>query len=78
MNMRLRMVGLAPLLVVGMCWTVKRRQKEGLVKVDRNRCRKKECITIPYSNDNQIVTDGWLVSSSTDVPTKNAKSLTPL
>ena len=31
----------------------------------------------PYSVDSQIIANGWLVSSCTDVPTKNAKSLTP-
>ena len=31
--------------------------------------------TIPYSNDSQNIMDGWLVSSSTDVPTKNATPL---
>ena len=29
-----------------------------------------EYITIPYSNSSQNIMDGWLVSSSTDVPTK--------
>ena len=52
--------------------------KDGLVKLDRNRCRKIEYITIPYSNDSQNVKHGCLVSASTDVPTTNAKSLTPL
>ena len=37
-----------------------------------------ESITIPYSNDSQGVRDGWLVSSSTGVPTKNVKPLIPL
>ena len=42
------------------------------MKLDRNRHWKVECTTLPYSND------GWLVSSSTGVPTKNAKPLTSL
>ena len=47
--------------------------KDELVKLDRNRFRKMECITNPYSNDSHNITYGWLVSSCTDVPTKNAK-----
>ena len=43
-----------------------------------NKRRKIEWITIPYSNDSQNIMDGWLVSSSTGVPTKNAKLLTPI
>ena len=35
-------------------------------------------VTIPQSNTSQSTTHSWLVSSSTLVPTKNAKSLTPL
>ena len=52
--------------------------KEGLMKLTRNGCRKIEYITIPYTNDSQSITDGWLVSSCTDVPTKHAKLLRPL
>jgi hypothetical protein len=52
--------------------------KEGLVKLDRNRHWKVECTTLPYSNDSQNIMDGWLVSSSTGMPTKNAKPLTSL
>jgi hypothetical protein len=47
----------------------------GFVKLNREKCRKAEYFTIPCSNDSQ---DGWLVSSSTDLPTKKAKSLIPL
>ena len=43
-----------------------------MVKLDRDSCRKTECVTIPYSNYSQNIEDGWLVSSSTGVPTKNA------
>ena len=32
-------------------------------------------VTIPYSNCNQSIKDSWFVSSSTLVPTRNAKSL---
>ena len=49
-------------------------EKEGLVKLDR---RKTEYVTIPYSNHSQNIEECWLVSSSTSVPTDNAKSLTP-
>ena len=52
--------------------------KEGLVKLDRERYRKKVYNTIPYSTYHPTYMNGWLVSSSTGVPTKNAKSLTPL
>ena len=52
--------------------------KEKLVKLNRNRCEKIEYITNPYTNDSQSTMDGWLVSSCTDVPTQNAKSLTPI
>ena len=55
-----------------------REVKEGLVKLDTHSCRMTEYVTIPYSNDSQNIEDGWLVSSSTGVPTENAKSLTPL
>ena len=48
------------------------------MKLNRDRCRRIEYITIPYSNDSHNITYGWLVSSSADVPTQNAKSLTPL
>ena len=48
------------------------------MKLGRNRYRKIEYITIPYSNDSENIKCGWFVSSSTDVPTTNAKSLTPL
>ena len=48
------------------------------MKLNRDRCRRIEYITIPYSNDSQSITYGWLVFYSTDVPTQNAKSLTPL
>ena len=50
-----------------------REKKEGLLKLDRNRCRKIECITTPYSNNSQSIIDGWLVSSSTNASTKNCK-----
>ena len=40
--------------------------------------RKQRYDTIPYSNCSQSIKDSWLVSSSTHVPTQNAKSLTPL
>ena len=40
-------------------------------------CRKQVYITIPYSNDSKNISHGLLVSSCTDVPTKNTKSLTP-
>ena len=45
---------------------------------DRDRCRKIEDITIPYSNFSQSIKDSWVVSFSANVPTTNAKSLTPL
>ena len=48
------------------------------MKLHRNRCKNIEYITITYSNDRQNKADGWLVSPCTDVPTKNAKSLTTL
>ena len=50
-----------------------REVKEGLVKLHRNRCKNIEYITITYSNERQNKADGWLVSSCTDVPTKNSK-----
>ena len=56
---------------------VTKQVKEGLVKLDRKRCRKKECITIPSSNDSKTFTDCWPVSSCSVVPTKSAKSWTP-
>ena len=40
-----------------------------------------ECISfiaIPYSNDSKRIRHGWLVSSCSDVPTENAKSLIPI
>ena len=43
--------------------------KDESVKLDRDSCRKIECITIPFSNDSQTNNHGWLVSSSADVPT---------
>ena len=43
-----------------------------MVKLDRKSCKKTDLITIPYSNDSQNVRHGWLVSSFTGVPTKNA------
>ena len=52
--------------------------KEGLVKQDREMCRKVEYITVPYSNFCLNIKSGWLLSSSTDLPTKKAKSLIPL
>ena len=52
--------------------------KDGLVKLDRNRCKTIKCITIPYPNDSQIIMDSWLVSYCTHAPTETAKSLTPL
>ena len=45
---------------------------------DRDRFSEMEDVTIPYSNCSQSIKDSWFVSSSTLVPTKNAKSLTPL
>ena len=45
---------------------------------DRDRCTKIADVTIPYSNTSQSTKHSWFVSSSTLVPTKNAKSLTPL
>ena len=45
---------------------------------DRDWCSKMADITIPYSNCNQSIKDSGLVSSSILVPTRNAKSLTPL
>ena len=45
---------------------------------DRDRCSKRADVIIPYSNTSQSIKDSWFVSSSTLVPTKNAKSLTPL
>ena len=52
--------------------------KDGLVRLDRNRCRKIECVTIPYTNDSQSITHCWPVSSCTVVYTKKAKLLTPI
>ena len=37
-----------------------------------------EDATIPYSHFSQSIKDSWLVCLSAHVPTKNAKSLTPL
>ena len=34
--------------------------KDELVKLDRNRFRKIECITNPYFNDSHNITYGWL------------------
>ena len=47
-------------------------------ELDRDSCRNTEYITIPYYNGSQNIKDGWLVSSSTGVHTKNANSLAPL
>ena len=46
--------------------------------LDRDRCSKIADVTIPYSNTSRSTTHSWFVSSSILVPTKNAKSLTPL
>ena len=43
---------------------------------DRNRCSEIEYVTI-YSYCSQSMKDSWFVSSSTHVPKKNAKLLTP-
>ena len=49
------------------------------MKLDRNSCRKTAYITTPHFNyDSHTLMDGWLVSFFTDIPTKYAKSLTPL
>ena len=45
---------------------------------DRDRCSEIEDITIPYSNFSESIKDSWVVYFSANVPTKNAKSLTPL
>ena len=45
---------------------------------DRDKCSEIADVTVPYSNCSQSIKDSWFVSSSTLVPTKNAKSLTPL
>ena len=45
--------------------------KEGLVKLGSNRCRNRDYVIIPYSNDRQNITGGWLISTSTGVPTEN-------
>ena len=45
---------------------------------DRDRCSEIEGVTIPYSNCSQSIKNSWVVSFSAHVPTKNAKSLTPL
>ena len=45
---------------------------------DGDWCSKIEHGTIPYSNCSQSIKDSWFVSSSILVPTKNAKSFTPL
>ena len=45
---------------------------------DRDMCSKITDVTIPYSNTSQSTTHSWFVSSSILVPTKNAKSLTPI
>ena len=42
--------------------------KEGLVMVDRERCRKTEYFTIPHSNNSRNKANDWLVSSCTDGP----------
>ena len=44
---------------------------------DRTRCSEMEYVAIPYSNCSQSTKDSWFVSSSTHVPTNNAKLLTP-
>ena len=42
-------------------------------------CRREiQQLTIPFSNDSQSIEYDCLVSSSTNVPTRNAKSLIPL
>ena len=51
-------------------------ERAAMVKLDRDICRT-GYVTIPYSNHSQNIEGGWLVSSSTGVPTENAKSLTP-
>ena len=45
---------------------------------DRDRCREISCVAIPYSNTSQSATHSLFVPSCTLVPTKNAKSLTPI
>ena len=45
--------------------------------MDINRCRKIKCITTPYSNNSQSITDGGPMSSGVDGPTTNEISLTP-
>ena len=45
---------------------------------DRDRCSEIEDATIPYFNCSQSIKDSWFDSYSTLVPTKNAKSSTPL
>ena len=44
----------------------------------RDRCSKIADITIPYSNTSRSIKDSWFAFSSILMPTKNAKSLTPL
>ena len=48
------------------------------IGIDRDRYSEIEYITIPYSNSSQSAKYTWFVLSSNRVPTKNAKSLTPL
>ena len=48
------------------------------MKLDRNSCRKIEYVTIPNFNDSRNITCSWFVYFSTNVPTKNEKSLAPL
>ena len=63
------------LLELGVDW--QRNSKRGTDKAERERYRMKVYNTIPYFNDRPTYKDGWLVYSSTSVPTKNAISLTP-
>ena len=61
----------------GLCWHLYNR---GTAKFGRDRNRSSEIadVSIPYSNCSQSNKDSWFVSYSTLVPTKNAKSSTPL
>ena len=45
---------------------------------DRGRCSKIAGVAIPHSNTSQTATNSLFVTSCTDMPTKNAKSLTPI
>ena len=45
---------------------------------DKNKCSKISHVTIPFSNISTCTMHDWFVSTSTVVPTKNGKSLTPI